>query len=146
MPHASAQLIGHLGEVGTLTSVGQTQYVGFRLGVNRRAKANGEWADITTWWSVRLWGERATSLAQRLAKGDQVVVHGEPFLEEWAKRDGAKASTLRLTADQVTVLRRSADRPPREAPAATPEPAPAAPAAPAASRSEPKPFDDEPPF
>ena len=139
MSHANTTLTGFVAECGQLTPVGQTQYLGFRLATNRRAKVGAEWQDVPTWWSIRLWGDRAAGLAQRLAKGDYVFVSGEPFTEEWTGRDGHKRQTLRLDAKQVEIERKGT---PKAA-------APGAPGAPATTSATPTPGTEvleEPPW
>ena len=52
--------------------------------------------DKTDWFDVVLWDKSATFAANNLKKGEQVVVHGYIYIEQWEK-DGVKNSKPKVT-------------------------------------------------
>tara|TARA_R110002167_G_scaffold105630_1_gene271572 strand:+ start:764 stop:1168 length:405 start_codon:yes stop_codon:yes gene_type:complete len=54
----------------------------------------------TTWWKVALFGKRAETAAQHLAKGRWVTVTGTPAVETYAKRDGTQGHSAVVNADR----------------------------------------------
>lgn len=54
--------------------------------------------DITTWFKVTVWRERAESFAKYFKKGDAVFIEGNLSQSEWTDRDGNAKTTLEVTA------------------------------------------------
>lgn len=67
---------------------------------------NGRWVtDTTTWYSVVCFGATAVDVANKLHKGDRVIIDGTVSTESWDDADGNHHSTLKITARTVgTVL------------------------------------------
>lgn len=132
MINATVNLIGRVANPGALKAIGEHHKLGFRLAVDRRAKVDGEWQNVPTWWTVEIWGKDAEFVSKRIAKGMKVTVMGEPYSEEWTAADGGKRTDLRVRAITVDLPART-DAPASD-PGAPPSPKPAAAG------------DDEPPF
>ena len=140
--HATATLIGRVGQVGEIAKAGDTDRIGFRLATDRRKNINGAWTDVPTWWGVEVYGRDAAYLHEHLATGQAVTVTGMPYLDEWATQAGEKRQTLRLRADKV-ILHRSPKGPSHPVPdrrasaAPVDPPARSAPAAPVTTHEPP---------
>lgn len=76
--------------------------LGFGVAVNDRRKNNqtGEWEDRPNFVDVSVFGNRAESLSNILAKGMKVAVEGKLRYSSW-ERDGQKRSKLEVVADEV---------------------------------------------
>ena len=53
----------------------------------------------TTWWTVTIWGRRASVAGQYLSKGSWVTVTGRPQVRQFEKRDGSKGFNPEVDAD-----------------------------------------------
>ena len=96
---ALSVLIGRLGrdpEVRT-TQSGQ-DLARLSLATSRRVKRDEEWAELTEWHDVTLWGQPATFAGEAARKGDLVLVVGEPRSRSWEDAQGSKR-----TAHEVVV-------------------------------------------
>ena len=72
-----------------------------RVVTNGRRMVDGDWQDTdTSWWQVTAFGRQAEAAAEKLRKGDLVIVMGKMKQREWEK-DGVKRVTAEVTADKV---------------------------------------------
>ena len=72
-----------------------------RVVTNGRRMVDGDWQDTdTSWWQVTAFGRQAEAAAEKLRKGDLVIVMGKIKQREWEK-DGVKRVTAEVTADEV---------------------------------------------
>ena len=72
-----------------------------RVVTNGRRMVDGDWQDTdTSWWQVTAFGRQAEGAAQKLRKGDLVLIQGKVKQREWEK-DGVKRVTAEVTADEV---------------------------------------------
>ena len=55
----------------------------------------------TTWVQVAVFGKTAEWAAKNLGKGDEVLVVGDVYNDEWTTRDGEKRLTLKVDANKV---------------------------------------------
>jgi single-strand DNA-binding protein len=60
----------------------------------------------TTWIDVTCFDEQADVVAQRLEKGERVVVSGRMQLEKFTRKDGTEGQALRMLADEVGISMR----------------------------------------
>ena len=91
---ALSVLIGRLGrdpEVRT-TQSGQ-DLARLSLATSRRVKRDEEWAELTEWHDVTLWGQPATYAGEAAKKGDLVLVVGEPRSRSWEDAQGSKRTS-----------------------------------------------------
>lgn len=78
----------------------------FGVAVNdRRKNQSGEWEDYANFIDCVMFGRRAESLEQYLAKGTKVAVEGRLHYSAWEK-DGQKRSKLEVVVDELEFLSR----------------------------------------
>src|SRR5207237_4904563 len=70
----------------------------------RRRERDGEWADHTEWFSVTVFGLRAETIAERVAKGTRVYVEGRLESRQYDTNNGGKGFSLDVVANEVVVL------------------------------------------
>lgn len=99
-------IVGNLGRDPELRYTPQGAAVcSFSMATNekRRDKA-GELQDITTWFKVTLWRERAETAAKYLTKGSPVYIEGRLRIEEWTDRDNNNRYTLDVQATDMQFI------------------------------------------
>ncbi|HRR74836.1 MAG TPA: single-stranded DNA-binding protein [Myxococcota bacterium] len=80
-------------------------FCSFSLPINKRRKdADGQTQEQTTWFRVTVWRAVAENLHQFLVKGKLVVVTGELEIRMYTDRDGNKAASLEVTAQNIRLL------------------------------------------
>lgn len=73
------------------------------LAVNEKVKRGDEWADVTTFVEVTLWGRTAEVASEYLQKGSPTHIEGRLRLETW-EQEGQKRSRLKVVADSLQLL------------------------------------------
>lgn len=115
--------------------------LGFGVAVNDRRKnpQTNEWEDYPNFVDVTMFGNRARSVSQYLAKGSKVSIEGKLRWGQW-ERDGQKHSKLSVIVDELEFMssRSGGD----QAPAPSPSPVPAKPVIDASASV----YDDDIPF
>lgn len=105
------------------------QVLGFGVAVNdsRKNPQTGEWEDRPNYVDCVLFGTRAQSLSQIMAKGMKVCVEGKLRYSSWEANDGSKRSKLEVVADNVELPPRASQQSapqagyaPQQAPQAAP--------------------------
>ena len=100
----SVTLIGRLTKDADLKSTAGGHSVSrFAIAVNRSVKKGDGWESEAGFFDVTLWGRRAESLSQYLAKGKTVGVSGELRQERW-QQDGQSRSRVVVAASAVQQL------------------------------------------
>ena len=98
---------------------GGTGILRFGIAVNdrRRNQQTGEWEDYANFVDLVVFGQRATALAQYLAKGTQVAVEGKLRWSQ-GERDGAKHSKIEVVVDELVLCgsRQQPSQPQQQAP------------------------------
>ena len=105
-------LVGHIGSVEELKETANgTTALRFSLAVNTG------WGERKTvcWYKCTQFGKRAESVAPYVAKGKNILVTGEPSLNEWTNPEGKKLTSIQVMVDDITLLGSKADD--QEAPA-----------------------------
>jgi single-strand DNA-binding protein len=75
------------------------------LAVNGRQQDQmGNWVDKPNFFDVKLFGNRAESLAQHLAKGRRIGVDGRLDWSSWEAQDGSKRSKVEIVAFEIQFL------------------------------------------
>ena len=69
----------------------------------RYKKANGEWAEETTYIDIEVWDKLAEACGEKYRKGSRVMITGELKQDTW-ERDGQKRTRLLVRADSVAEL------------------------------------------
>ncbi len=83
----------------------QTPVCEFGLAVNRRWRGqNGEQRESTCFIDCRLYGKRAETFNQYLAKGKPVLVEGRLELDTWESPDGQKRSKHRINVENFEFM------------------------------------------
>lgn len=84
--------------------VGQTG-LKLRVVTNDRTKnQNGDWEDKdTSWWTVKLWNGLAESSKNILKKGQEVIISGTIYQENWTDSNGNQRSSYEVRADNIAV-------------------------------------------
>ena len=75
------------------------------------------------WWNCSMFGKRAESLQQYLAKGQQVTVIGTVTEREWVDKDGQKRKSMDVRVQDVALQGGKRDAAPQAAPAQRTAPA-----------------------
>lgn len=133
---AHISITGNIGqEPEARTTKGGDNTLNFSVADSKRRKDDSDrWVDVwTTWYRVTLWQDAADLYADRLHKGDRVIVTGRPRLREYQDRGGNTRQSLEVENAVVAIVPRG-ERAQRAA-----DPAPAA-------DSSWGPADDTPPF
>lgn len=119
---------------------GGTSVLSFGVAVNDRRlnQQTQQWEDFPNFVDCTMFGKRAESLANYLAKGSKVTIEGKLRWHQWDDRNTAqKRSKLDVIVDELEFMSRRDDSQQRPvAPARRPVPAAVAPSA----------YDEELPF
>lgn len=99
-------VVGNLGRDPEMRYTPQgTPVCTFSIATNERRKDRaGEQQDITTWFKVTVWGNRAEPVSQYLSKGRSVYVEGRLHVEEWTDKEGKPRHTLEINATDVQFI------------------------------------------
>ncbi|MDQ4122027.1 MAG: single-stranded DNA-binding protein [Acidobacteriota bacterium] len=99
-------LVGNLGRDPELRYTPQgTPVCSFTMATNEKRKGGaGEQQDVTTWFRVTIWGQRAEVASKYLTKGSPVYIEGRLRLEEWTDRDGKTRQTLDVQATEMQFI------------------------------------------
>lgn len=76
----------------------------FSLARTERVKnqESGIWEDgPVTWYRVTVWGAQGERCAERLQRGDRVIVGGRVSRRTWQAKDGEKRTGLEITARDI---------------------------------------------
>jgi single-strand DNA-binding protein len=74
-----------------------------RVATNGRAKVDGEWADITDWHNVVVFGTQGENAARFLNKGSEVAISGRLVTRSYEK-DGQKIWVTEVVANEVKFI------------------------------------------
>ncbi|RNL78759.1 single-stranded DNA-binding protein [Nocardioides marmorisolisilvae] len=92
MNESYVTLQGWVGNDVDQREVGDTVCSSFRLGCTPRYLKGGEWTNgETSWFTVNCWRALGRNVADSVAKGDPVVVHGRVRVDVW-EREGQPPS------------------------------------------------------
>jgi len=99
-------LLGNLGAdpVLRVTSAGRNLAT-FSVATSRNwQNDDGEWQQQTNWHRVVVWGERAQTVSDRMAKGNRVYVEGRLQSRSWEDERGARRTLTEVHARRVYQL------------------------------------------
>ena len=77
-----------------------------RVATNDRVKndVTGEWEDKnTSWWTVKAWKRLAEQSKDVLKKGQEVIIVGKVYEENWTDKEGAKRTSYEINAESIAV-------------------------------------------
>lgn len=98
-----AIVVGNIGSDPELKyAASGTATLRFSVASNYRVRdQSGNWSDATEWVRVTVFGKRAESLQNMLAKGTRVYVDGRLEARPWTDRSGNVQAGLELMASDV---------------------------------------------
>lgn len=71
---------------------------------SRKQNEAGEWVDDKVlYMPVTVFRDPAEHAAESIEKGDQVIVTGRIYTDQWEDKDGNKRSMVKMNADDVAV-------------------------------------------
>jgi single-strand DNA-binding protein len=105
----SISIAGVLGKDPELKQVGQDQVLSFTV-----ADSQGK-EKPTLWWNCQMWGKRATTLQQYMAKGQKVTVTGNVQMREYTDKNGDKKTAMDVRVNDVA-LQGGGEQAPKAAP------------------------------
>jgi len=100
---AKINIVGHAGRDAEFKDVGKGLTT-FGVAVSRGIKKDGEWENITTWYTVKIWGDYGKKLVGKVLKGDLVSVTGDLEMSSWTGKDGSEQKSLEVRASAFDVL------------------------------------------
>lgn len=108
---------GNLGRDAELRSTASgTQVLSFSVCVNNRRKNSqtGQWEDKPNWVDCVMYGSRAESVSEYLAKGSHVTVAGRLNQRTWEAKDGSKRSKLEVVCEDIDFSGGNREKPQQE--------------------------------
>ena len=93
----SLTIAGVLGKDPELKQIGQDQVLSFTV-----ADSQGK-EKPTLWWNCQMWGKRAMTLQQYMAKGQKVTVSGSIQMREYTDKDGNKKTAMDVRVNDVAL-------------------------------------------
>ena len=98
-------LVGRLGTDPEKFGNEKFSGVRFRMATSDRVKNEaGEWIDKdTSWWTVKLWNKSAEQAYSTLKKGQEVMVRGTIYQENWTDKDGANRTSYEVRGESIGV-------------------------------------------
>ena len=97
----SITISGRVGRDAELrTTAGGLEVLSFPVASSKKIK--GE--EHTTWFECALFGKRASSLANHIQKGGQVVVTGSCELDVYQKNDGTTGAKIKVMVNDVDLV------------------------------------------
>jgi single-strand DNA-binding protein len=99
-------IVGNLGRDPELRYTPQGVAVcSFSMATNeKRRDKSGELQDLTTWFKITLWRDKAETAAKYLTKGSTVYIEGRLRIEEWTDRDNNNRYTLDVQATDMQFI------------------------------------------
>lgn len=76
--------------------------IGIAVNDRRKNQQTGEWEDYANFFDVRVFGNRAESLAGIVTKGMYLTIEGKLRWSQW-EREGQKRSKVEIIADEVVL-------------------------------------------
>jgi single-strand DNA-binding protein len=77
-----------------------------RVATNDRVKndSTGEWEDKnTSWWTVKAWKRLAEQSIDILKKGQEVIIVGKVYEENWTDKEGTKRTSYEINAESIAI-------------------------------------------
>ena len=103
MANPTLTIVGRLGQ--DPEQIGSN---GLRLRVvsndRTRNDSTGEWEDKnTSWWTVKAWKNLAEQSKAVLKKGQEVIIVGKIYEENWTDSSGNKRTSYEIMAESIAV-------------------------------------------
>lgn len=95
---------GSIGKDPQTRLAGENTLMEFSIAVNKTFKKKGEKVENTIWLDIKVWGDKAKSLAF-LKKGNYVIIQGELVMETWTDKESGKVrNKIKIEANTVNVF------------------------------------------
>ena len=105
--YAAITLVGHLGrDPETKYTPSGTVIVTFSIATSRK---DGQGNEVTTWWRCTCFGKRGEVIAKYFKKGDQILVHGEPSVRDYTKKDGSPGYSPEVVVNDFAFVKSKKD-------------------------------------
>lgn len=85
--------------------------LGVAVNDRRKNPQTQEWEDVPNFIDCTMFGDRASKVAQYLAKGSKVAISGRLRQETWETQDGQKRSRVGVVVDDLEFMSRSQQQP-----------------------------------
>ena len=94
-------------------TAGGTGICSFGIAVNdsRKNSQTGQWEDVPNFFDCNIFGARAESIADYLAKGTKVCLTGRLHQSTWETKEGSKRSKVEVIVDVITFMFTKQDKP-----------------------------------
>jgi single-strand DNA-binding protein len=94
-----------VGRLGTEPEKIGDKGVRLRIVTSDRVKNQaGEWEDKdTSWWTVKLWNKSAEQAFNTVKKGQEVMVRGTIYQENWTDKEGTARTSYEVRGDSIGV-------------------------------------------
>lgn len=94
----NVQLLGHLGQDPEIINISaETNLVKLSLATNEPYKdKNGEFQTKTQWHTLVAWGGLGNRMAEKLVKGNHILVNGKIEYKSWEANDGTKRKSTEI--------------------------------------------------
>jgi single-strand DNA-binding protein len=102
---ARAVLVGRVSRDPQLNSTGKVLTIGVAAGRNEKQQ-DGSYEDVSSFFDVKVLGNRAQALHGILAKGHRVGIDGQLVQERWTNDAGDNRSRVVILANEVVLLER----------------------------------------
>lgn len=101
MSFAKITVVGRAGKDGELQYLASgTAVLKFSLAANTGYKEN----KITTWYNCAYFGKGAEAVANYVTKGKQILVDGEPKLNQFTTKDGKTMANIEIRVAELRLL------------------------------------------
>jgi len=96
-------------------SVKGFQYLTLSMATNeKRKKHDGTYLEITEWHKLKLWGDRAETLAKYVKKGDALFVEGRIEARKYTNKEGLTVNTHEILVETFRLIGKTEKRPFKE--------------------------------
>ena len=103
MSNPTVTIVGRIGQ--DPEAIGSTG-LRLRVATNDRVKndSTGEWEDKnTSWWTVKAWKRLAEQSMDVLKKGQEVIIVGKIYEENWTDKEGTKRTSYEINAESIAI-------------------------------------------
>lgn len=91
------QLSGNVGKDPEIKQVGDTKVANFSLAYTESYKdKQGEWQNITDWFNIVVWGNKAEYVEKYIQKGSNIFIEGQLKNRSWEDKEGNKRNSIEV--------------------------------------------------
>ena len=97
MSSAYVSITGYLAADPVVQDAGQTSVTRLRVATHKRKGQE----EVTTWWSVSVWGRQGENCAKFLQKGRLIALSGDAYARFYTDKDGNERMAMEVEAKSV---------------------------------------------